>query len=337
VSFEGEYDEAPLAKLVANRYKTNHTEIKINFNNLRDDIEKIFLNYGEPFADSSAVPSYYVSKEAKKKITVILNGDGADELFGGYRRYVPYAKYDFFKSSAFIKVFSKFIVNILPLSHNRKSYYNYIRRMFDFASKESLEQYLSAGSNIFENYQNHFNTNSDYLKNIKEIIKKVNSTNLTGLEKLMYIDFNTIFTDDLLVKMDIATMANSLEGRSPFLSKEMLEFAPALPDEYKIKNTYTKRILRELSKEYLPDELINQPKRGFEIPLKKWIENDIKDIVFDYISPSNSYSKELINKDFIDNLLNKKVLVSSEQRAKMLWTLLSLEIWYKNYKGIKNG
>ena len=98
VSFNGEYDEAPLAKLVADKYNTNHTEIKISFDHLKNDLEKICCNYGEPLFDSSAIPSYYVSAAAKKHLTVILNGDGADELFGGYRRYVPFAQYDFFKA-----------------------------------------------------------------------------------------------------------------------------------------------------------------------------------------------------------------------------------------------
>ena len=99
VSFEGEYDEAPLAKLVAEKYHTHHTEIRISFNNLKNDIEKILCNYGEPFYDSSAIPSFYVSQEAKKYLTVILNGDGADELFGGYRRYVPLANMTFLKKT----------------------------------------------------------------------------------------------------------------------------------------------------------------------------------------------------------------------------------------------
>ncbi len=103
VSFDGEYDEAPLAKLVAEKYQTHHTEIRISFDNLKNDVEKILCNYGEPFYDSSAIPSYYVSQEAKKYVTVILNGDGADELFGGYRRYVPFSKYDFFKRNYFIQ------------------------------------------------------------------------------------------------------------------------------------------------------------------------------------------------------------------------------------------
>ncbi len=103
VSFNGEYDEAPLAKLVANKYGTQHHEIKIGFDNLQNDVEKIVSNYGEPFFDSSAIPSWYVSREARKHLTVIINGDGADELFAGYRRYVPFSKINYFKQNAYIR------------------------------------------------------------------------------------------------------------------------------------------------------------------------------------------------------------------------------------------
>ena len=143
------------------------------------------------------------------------------------------------------------------------------------------------------------------------------------------MDFNLILQSDLLKKMDIATMAHSLEGRSPFLSKYMLEFAPTLSDELKIKGTTTKYLLRELAKQYLPKELISQPKRGFEVPLKKWIENDLKENIFDALG-SNCFSQNFVNKKFIINLLNKKIDISDEKRAKMLWTMYCLEIWKNN-------
>ncbi len=138
VSFEGEYDEAPLARLVADRYKTSHHEIRISYNNLNDDVEKILTNYGEPFFDSSAIPSYYVSREAKKHLTVILNGDGGDEIFGGYRRYVPFARYDFFNPGFFVRHSAAFLHKVLPISHNKKSRYNYLYRLSDFARKNSM-------------------------------------------------------------------------------------------------------------------------------------------------------------------------------------------------------
>jgi asparagine synthase (glutamine-hydrolysing) len=124
-------------------------------------------------------------------------------------------------------------------------------------------------------------------------------------------------------------MANSQEGRSPFLSKEILEYVPSLPDHYKIKGKKTKFILRQLAAKYLPQPLIDQPKRGFEIPLKKWIDNELKEQVFDYLSSDNNFYSNFIQSRFVKGLLIKKIKIADEKRAKILWTLLSLEIWYK--------
>lgn len=330
VSFDGEYDEAPLAKLVAQKYNTRHNEIKISFHNLKNDLEKILCNYGEPFFDSSAIPAYYVSREAKKYVTVILNGDGADELFGGYRRYVPFARYDFFKKNLLVKKGASFFKNTFPASHNKKSLYNYLYRLASLASNSDLEIYLSAGVDIFEGYQQYIiDPAFDYLEAVKKDFDKIANSNLSGLKKIMNLDFDTNLFSDLLIKMDIATMANSLEGRSSFLSKELLEYIPSLPDNYKIKGRTTKYMLRQLALKYLPQTLINQPKRGFEIPLKKWIENELKEPVFDYLSSNNSFYSNFVQRDFIQDLLAKKIKISDEKRAKILWTLLSMEIWYQ--------
>jgi asparagine synthase (glutamine-hydrolysing) len=330
VSFAGEYDEAPLAKLVAERYQTNHTEIKISFDDLKLNLEKIICNYGEPFFDSSAIPSYYVSKEAKKYVTVILTGDGADELFGGYRRYVPFARYDFFKASRAIKGFSGLIRKGLPAPQSKKNSYNYIYRLLSLASKKSLEIYLSAGVDIFEDFEdNILYSGGDYLEEMRTDFNKITSNEKSGLRKIMNMDFNNNLFSDLLVKMDIANMANSLEGRSPFMSKELLEYAPGMNDGFKVNQKTTKYLLRVLSERYLPEQLLNQPKRGFEIPLKQWVENDLSEIVKDYVGSASSLSSQLIKKDFIEGLINNRIKMPSEKRAKMLWTLMSMEIWYK--------
>jgi len=330
VSFAGEYDEAPLAKLVAEKYSTDHTEIKISFDNLKNDLEKILCNYGEPIYDSSVIPSFYVSQEAKKFVTVILNGDGADELFGGYRRYVPFAKYDFFKKNLLVKKGASFFKNHLPSADNKKSLYNYLYRLASLASNSDLEIYLSAGVDIFEEYQQYIiDPGFDYLEPVKKDFDKIANSNLSGLKKIMNLDFDTVLFSDFLVKMDIATMANSQEGRSAFLSKELLEYIPTVPDHYKIKGKTTKYMLRQLAVNYLPKELIHQPKRGFEIPLKNWIENELKEPVFDYLSTNNNFYKNFVQQSFVHDLLKKKIKISAEKRAKILWTLLSMEIWYK--------
>jgi len=333
VSFNGEYDEAPLAKLVADKYQTNHTEIKINFDTLKNDLEGIIGNYGEPFFDSSAIPSYYVSAEAKKHLTVILNGDGADELFGGYRRYVPFSKYDFFKTNRLIKNAAIGFKNLLPPSNSKKSKYNYLYRLASLASKESLEIYLSAGVDIMEDFEIHINKPAfDYLQAMRKDFNEIANSDMSGLKKLMNIDFNCTLFSQLLVKMDIANMAHSLEGRSPFLCKELMEYAPTMQDDFKIKGSTTKFLLRQLAKKYLPAALVHQPKRGFEVPLKSWVQNELKEVIFDYIGSPSAISRQLIDPRFINSLLNHTEKISDEKRAKILWTLMSLEIWYKrNY------
>ena len=330
VSFDGEYDEAPLAKLVADKYQTCHTEIKISSETLTKDIATIIGNYGEPFFDSSAIPSFYISREAKKYLTVILTGDGADELFGGYRRYVPFAKYDFFKRNAQVRKSASFFKKIFPPSHNKNSGYNYLYRLASLASKSNVETYLSAGVDIFEDCEQFIRQPGfDYLLPIKNDFNSIANSNLSGLKKIMNLDFDTNLFCDLLVKMDIATMAHSLEARSPFLSKEILEYAPSMNDNFKIKGSKTKFLLRQLAKNYLPAKLINQPKRGFEIPLKIWVNHNLKDMVYDYIYSASAFNKSFIDKDFTQKLLEKKIPVSGEKRAKILWALLCLEIWYK--------
>lgn len=330
VSFAGAYDEAPLARQVAERYGTDHHEIHISFDHLRDDVEQIISNYGMPFFDSSAIPSYYVSREARKHLTVILNGDGGDEIFGGYRRYVPFSKYDFFSPGPVVRSLAGLLFPLLPVSHDKKSKYNYLYRLAGFARKKGLDTYFSSTLDIFEEHTNAFLFDqAAVLGNIQQSFDRINGSSLTGLQKMLNLDFDHILEANLLVKMDIATMANSLEGRSPLLSKELLEYIPGLPDQFKIKGTQTKYLLRTLAEKYLPSDLIHQPKRGFEIPLKQWLDGELKDLVAAYIfSPDVCYS-QYINPRFVRDLWDRKVKTGDEKRAKMIWTIFSLEVWYR--------
>jgi len=329
VSFSGAYDEAPLAKLVADKYKTQHTEINISFDDLQNDVERILSNYGEPFTDDSAIPSYYVSKEARKYLTVILNGDGSDELFGGYRRYVPFAKYDFFGKTGIVTSMAGVMKRIIPLSNEKKSKLNYLYRLADLASQKGSDVYFSSTIDIFTGFTGQLiSSGNNTVNEIDGLLQGLRSTDLSGLQKIMLMDFNCILPDILLVKMDIATMANSLEGRSPFLSKELMELVPGLKDEFKIRGKTTKYLLRQLATKYLPGELINQPKRGFEPPLKQWVDKELKDIIFDYLGKTDSFANNFVQKTFIQDLLHRRVKVSDEKRAKMLYSLFALNVWY---------
>jgi asparagine synthase (glutamine-hydrolysing) len=336
VSFKGAYNEAPLAKLVAQKYNTNHHEIDISFDNLKNDIESIIASYGEPFADSSAIPSYYVSKEAKKHLTVILNGDGGDELFGGYRRHVLFNQLDPWKTSSLVKKSLNGLRHFLPESHDKKSLYNYFSRLVFLKSRKNLEDiYLATTSDIFEGYEQFLLGKNDIINyRLRIELEELNKLSLSSLQKLMVADFNNLLSGDLLVKIDIATMQHALEGRSPFLGKDLLNYIPSIHDAHKIKGTQSKYILRELAKRYLPSELIHQPKRGFEIPLKLWVNTVLREPIADYICAKNAFSDTFVDKSFMIDLVNNKVKVGEEKRAKMLWNIFCLNVWHKKvYNG----
>jgi asparagine synthase (glutamine-hydrolysing) len=330
VSFEGEYDEAPLAKLVADKYQTDHHEIKISFDHLVDDVEKILANYGEPHYDDSAIPSYYVSREARKSLTVILNGDGGDEIFAGYRRYLPFSKIDFFKPSAFRRGLFNMMYSLTPASQSKMNKLNYLRRMFFLGSGKGLDTYLRSTTDIFEGYTDKVFQHPYFPSEpVRQQMERIFTSDLSGLQKIMLLDFENILPAVLLVKMDIATMAHSLEGRSPFLCKELLEYVPGINDNCKIRGTQTKYLLRQLATKYLPAELINQPKRGFEVPLKQWVNGELRSMIGDYLSSSSALYPSFMKKEFVQQLLDDKVKVNPEKRAKMLWLVFTLEVWYK--------
>jgi asparagine synthase (glutamine-hydrolysing) len=263
---------------------------------------------------------------------VILNGDGADELFGGYRRYVPFSKYDFFKNNSLLKGTAAVMKKVLPLPDNKKSSFNYLYRLATLASKSDLEIYLSAGVDIMEDYEDNLLGNGfDYLQPMRNDFEKISSSGMSGLKKIMNMDFDTNLFSDLLVKMDIATMANSQEGRSPFLCKELLEYVPGMNDNFKINGKTTKYLLRTLAKKYLPGTLINQPKRGFEIPLKNWVNNQLKDVIHDHVGSPAAISRNIIQPGFTQKLLADKINIPAEKRAKIIWMLFCLEVWYKKH------
>jgi asparagine synthase (glutamine-hydrolysing) len=331
VSFDGAFDEAPLARIVADKYNTEHTEINISLDGLRDDIEGIIAKYGEPFYDSSAIPSWYVSRAARQYVTVILNGDGADELFAGYRRHFLFSKFNFFKTPGLLRKGADMLDYLLPEANNKKSTYNYLRRMLFLASrKDAGTIFAAAGSDIMEGFEsNILIKENDYTKPLESLQNRVNTLAFTGLQHLMHFDFSITLFSDFLVKMDIATMAHSLEGRSPFLNKEILEWAPGLPDSLKINGKNTKYLLRKLAGKYLPEEITDQPKRGFEIPLKKWVNYDLKDVIGDYLTGTDTFYPSIIDSQFIKKVLDNRIRISEEKRSKILYTIFALEVWYK--------
>ncbi|MGB1294387.1 MAG: asparagine synthase (glutamine-hydrolyzing) [Flavobacteriales bacterium] len=329
VAFEGTFDESGLAEQVAAKYNTDHHTIHISFDDLENDIEDIILQYGFPFFDTSCIPSYYVAKEAKKYVTVVLNGDGADELFGGYRRSVPYAKFDFFKENKLVEKSAKLINTMLPTPKNKRSKYNYIYRLTDLASQKGVAKYFASTYDLYSGFEDQALVKRAVNKQFLDDFNRINSTDNSGLSKLLEFDFIGPLFGDLLVKMDMATMHNSLEGRSPFLAKDLLEYIPTIDDSFKIKGTTTKYILRELAKKYLPETIISQPKRGFEIPLKDWVNGVLKNKIESYLFADDVYWVNFVKEDFFNKIYHRQIDFSEERRAKIIYQLFVLELWHK--------
>jgi asparagine synthase (glutamine-hydrolysing) len=325
VKFEGQFDESATAKQVADHLGTQHNELNVSYKDLLNDFESIASAYGEPFMDDSQIPSYYVAKEARKHLTVIINGDGGDEMFGGYRRYVPFGNKIF--NSKSVKAVSGFLVNVLPKPKDKMSLYNYAYRLSKLNSLKGYDQYLSASTDLLHEYKSYFKVKptEEFKHKIESILKE----SISPLDTILQSDFETILPYILLKKIDISSMQNSLEGRSPLLSKDIMEFAPTLPDHLKIKGTTTKYLLRQLAKKYLPQGNEKLPKRGFETPLASLLDRQLKSIADDYLLSSNTLYKELIDENLIRNIHSGKIKMSTDKRAKILFAVLCMEIWYK--------
>jgi len=323
VSFNREkgYDERRLAQQTSSIYETHHTNLEAEFN-LKDDLEHILSFYGEPFMDSSAIPSFYIAKEAKKHIKVALNGDGADELFGGYRRNVL-ERYSYLRKL----FFTSGLLDIAPSPKNKFGIYNYTYRLLDTSSKQGIERDLSLRNDIqiFP-----INKNNEILELLDNFVHELGQKGHNDLNKSLIFDHKTLQFQDFLKKLDISSMSNSLEVRNPFLSNDIIDFAVSLPDSMKIKNFKTKYLLRKLASKIGLNHLWNKPKRGFEVPLTTWLKSDLKDLVYDSLG-ENCYSSNFIDRKVIRNLksqLNGSLDIKS---SKIIWTLLCLEIWHKNH------
>ena len=333
VSFKDEFfDESPLADLIAKQYKTDHHVIRLS-PDLKDILPKVAMAYDEPFADPSAVPSYCVSEEASKHLKVVLNGEGGDELFGGYRRYIAVKWFSQFGSFSKLlpESYCRMLTNILPQPKTFRSKYAFTHRFIRGIVDDPFERYIAwcvDGFNEIEKGHLYKSLNNTYNSSVKLLSEKYGTiSHLNPLDHFMAIDFLLNMQDDMLVKMDIATMSHGLEGRNPFLDHRVIEWAISLPSGIRMKGTNTKPILRELAKRYLPAEIVNAPKRGFEIPLIKWLQNDLREMVHSMCLSSNGIIYDLFDGKYVESLLQEKQLLDPDRWSKRVWILFMLAMW----------
>lgn len=333
---EERYNELPYARMIAEKFKTDHTEFIVEPHAI-DLLPMLVKQYEEPFADSSALPTYLVSKLTREHVTVALNGDGGDENFAGYSRYSA------FQLSTLLDRFNMANRAIgQPMTHLLKNnikntFFDRLDRFSRSLSDDYRRRYLSytayfTNEQKAELYTDAFKQKvwqNDTYDRIASQFDQSGTKNRT--EQAVYADFVTYLPDDLLVKVDIASMAVALEGRSPFLDHEMLELTAQIPFNLKIKGANNKKyILKEALRGIIPDEVMFRPKMGFGVPIDHWFRDELKEYTREKLLNGRLVKDHLFRKEYIAHILdthcNTQINFSPH-----IWALLTLELWFEEY------
>ena len=341
---ESDFSELQYARVVARRFNTSHNEFIVK-PDIISILPKLVWHYNEPFGDSSMVPTYYVARETKKYVTVALNGDGGDENLAGYTRYwqtqVLEKIYNIYKKNPFLR---KEILKFFVRQYNRhpSSTFNRIWKWLDDVEKSGFDyayaRRLIAFSNDLKNkfYSEEMKEkvqNSDCLALVRDIWSSAGDICL--LEKMLATDFNLYLPDVLMVKMDIACMANSLEARSPFLDNEFVELVASFPADLKVRRMTSKYILKRKLKGFLPEEIISRKKMGFGIPVGRWFRKELKQFVNEILLDNASLSRGYFDPQAVMKMVEDHTSGRIDHTSR-IWLLIILEMWHKIFVDRKN-
>jgi asparagine synthase (glutamine-hydrolysing) len=334
---EKEFDEISYARLVAQYFSTEHHEFVVKPNAM-EILPKLVWHYNEPFGDSSAIPTYYVANMTKDYVKVVLTGDAGDENFAGYKRYLR-SKW----VGLFTRMPEKARKEVIPLLLKRFSSFSARReklnRLADFMnilSSDQAKNYFEQ-IKIFNKKEKEDLYNEEFAKNLEGkdpfefLLDKYDEAKSDNfLDRLLYIDINTYLPEDLLVKMDIATMANSLEARVPFLDHQLMEFIAEIPPDLKLKGGTSKFILKEAFSDLLPRAILKRGKMGFGVPISRWFRNELKDYIYEILLDHKSLDRGYFKREGVERLLADHIGLRYDHSAK-IWALLFLEIWFRVY------
>jgi asparagine synthase (glutamine-hydrolysing) len=335
---EASFNELPNARLVAGRFATDHHEMVVRPDAL-SIIPKVVRHYGEPFADSSSVPSFLVSELARRDVTVALNGDGGDEGFAGYDRYVMALRMN--RVAALlpspVRRAMRSVAERSAESLDARPRLNRARRVAHALSVTSrgrygLEMSLFAGPDRERLYSPEF---VELIGGVAapRVIEDAwdRTTGTSPVDVMLEVDVNTYLPDDLLVKMDIASMAHSLEARSPFLDHELMEFAASLPGSMKLRGAERKVVLRQALRGWIPDPILDGPKRGFALPMVgEWFRGELRDHVVEVLTDKRALSRGYFREPALRGLLDRH-LSGREDNGRRLWALMMLEEWHREF------
>lgn len=325
------FDETMFSKQIAKKYNTNHTYIKVNSKIFKDELFKMSDYYDEPFADNSLIPTLFLSRFARQKVTVALSGDGGDENFAGYDRYNIVAFSDLYQ------LIPKFIRNGLVKP---------ITNLTFFISPNLLTHRIKTFSNTFDlpfykkyiYYKSFFDDNDKKSVSFKSrentflIDKKIYDGKLSSVDNALKADINSYLPEDLLYKIDIASMSVGLEVRAPLLDYKLMEFAAKMPSNLKIHMFDKKYILKKMliKNGILPEYVINRPKRGFNPPIGSWFKNDMKEYVINVLESKKFRQSELFDNNKLDIYI-KRYYSSNLNYHNNIFALMALSSWINKY------
>ena len=336
---ESDFDETPYARIVAEQYETQHTEERVQAN-LIHSLPKMIWHLDEP-SDPIAACMFQAARLASRHVKVVLGGDGGDELFAGFDRYV---------GSRYIDIYS-----LMPLALRRSLMGPMLKRLPDSFTYKSMTQklrwvhHLSMQSTAAEQYAEatcffrftHEEKQELYGDGLWKELEHINSTRAitdpfnnaeadTLLDRMLYTDFVTRLPEHSLVLTDRMTMAHGLEARSPFLDHELVEFLAKVPADIKVQNNQPKHLMRKLAKDYLPPSILQREKQGFMFPIAYWFRTDLFPFLSNTLTNSHFVKEGWFKKESIENLLTEHRTNRHDHHVR-LWMLLNLEIWHQLY------
>jgi asparagine synthase (glutamine-hydrolysing) len=331
-------NEAPYAKEVAKHFNTEHYEFECSQKEALELIENLPYYYDEPFADSSAIPTTLVCLMAKKQVTVALSADGGDEVFAGYNRYDYLMKHgkllnqlpNFLRKGT-LKMMDAIPSEKIPILKNKYNFHNRYQKLKSLLNNPSAQNMMFSLSKQMND--------EELIGLFKSAIKCLDTAYIsTELKQEFYsplsfmqaIDYQTYLLDDILQKVDRASMTASLEGREPFLDHRIIEFVAQLPNEYKYNKGIKKYILKEIVHQYIPKNIIDRPKMGFAIPLEKWLMTDLKEQVLSSLNPDTIIKQGVFNLSEVEKIKND-FFAGKKELATKIWHLFMFQLWYQKW------
>jgi len=341
---EKNYNEAGFAKEIANHLGTDHTEYYCTKDDMLEVIKELPTMYDEPFGDSSAIPTHLVSKLAKEKVSVVLSGDGGDEAFVGYNKYFALNKMAHLYNSKITKNILKGVITLisdstiekintlLPASKRQRTVKDKYQKFKNALNSNGIaEMFINASSYVDNKTLNKVLINSDIDFNLTHFKTFEKIDKLSTLDQIMLIDYKTYMTDDILTKVDRASMQLSIEAREPLIDHKIIEFTAQIPNNIKYKNNNGKYLLKKILYKYIPKKLIERPKVGFQVPLYEWLRNDLKEELDFYLSQERLTKSNIYKVDAILNI-KKQLYAGKNINLSFLWFVLMFEMWREEWE-----